>query len=172
MRARLPEPSSSTDLASLSSNHRRPPEAGTGTHLFQLPSPGRSWRLKFSRGLPPPATEQLPQGGGRSLHRPLGPRRLPPPSSTSPRGDRPPKAPPRDRRSSGPHPRDETRNEDEMEDGNEEDKMEDGRPGTRMGEEGPQEERPPPSWASAEASTTEVRGNSLFNTVTVTGPLG
>jgi hypothetical protein len=59
-----------------------------------------------------------------------------------------------------------------MEDGNEEDKMEDRRPGTRMGEEGPQEERPPPSWASAEASTTEVRGNSLLNTVTVTGPLG
>jgi len=158
-------------FATLSSNHRRPPEASTETHRYQPPSPGRSWRPKSSRGLPHLATGQLPQGGGRSLHRPQGPRRLPPLINLTSGGPAS-KSPPRDQRPSGPHPGDETGNEDEMEDGNEEDKIEDRRPGTRMGEEGLQEERPPPSWASAEASTTEVRGNSHFNTVTVTGPLG
>ena len=52
------------------------------------------------------------------------------------------------------------------------DRMEVGRKGTRMGEEEPQMGGPLPSWASAEAFTTEARGSSLNNAVTVTGRLG
>jgi len=52
------------------------------------------------------------------------------------------------------------------------DRMEVGRKGARLGDEEPQVGGPLPSWASAEAITTEARGSSLNNAVTVTGHLG